>query len=1089
LRERGGLEGERRTVTVLFADTVGFTPLSEALGEEQVYEVMQRCVNCMMEAVHRYEGSVTSFTGDGLMAVFGAPIAHEDSARRAVAAALEMQAALAEFASDIQVRHGVSWSFRVGLNTGPVIVGKISDTLDMDYTAIGDTVNLAQRMESAAEPGTVYLTEHTYRLIGDYFECERLAPVQLKGKSEPVVPYRVLRERPAVRTRLQAAAERGLSTFVGRQQELNALQGFLASASRGQGQVVFVTGEAGLGKSRLLLEFRRSLDASTQWLEGHCISYGKKIPYHPISDVAKAAFGVEEGDLDARIIRRIEEATADWHEAARDKVPYLKYLLNVDPGDSAIVLMDPLERRAGIIEAVRSLVIELTDRGPLVILIEDLHWADEQSEETLRALIDTIPNLPVLMIIAYRTGHVHALGDRTYYSRLALGFLPEDESAKLAQFILDADQLHPKLKSLIAGKGEGNPFYIEELTKSLIEAGVLLRDGNSYVLARPDSINVPDTIQEIILSRIDRLEKEARDAIQLASVIGREFTVRLLNRIADVGSDLEGFLGQLKTLELIYEKAYFPELAYMFKHALTHDVAYSTLLAERRRSLHRMVGAAIEELYADRLVEHYEALAHHYYEGQNWEKALQYLEEAGDKATSAYANQEALDYYRRALEVCERIGPGAQRKAAKVAEKRGFVNFAVGGPDDAALDFERMRDSARDLGDRHLEGLALGWMGYTQCWGSDPVAGKETIREAIAISDEGYEDVRAIAMFWLGCMTNIYGDVEEGNRLMAEVDAIVPEIADEGTRGFWAFMGGMTSNWEARYDASLAHLEKWRATLDQTVFTTTGRLWNEGLSLSGNGEYSEALNRLHEALTICERTGEMLVRARVMNTIGWILGELQDHDAAMEWNKRSEETALSINAPDPEIESNARLNLGDNLVALGRLDEAEEYYAMVETVVRNATPREKFAVWLYSQHLCHSYGELWLERGDAEKALAYSEECIQRSESTNRPKNVIKGHRLRGQALMAQGNLADSEREIETALALAREVGNPPQLWKTQVALAKLREVQGRAPEAKAACAEALAVIEGVASGLDDARMRETFLRSPHVEAIRSAAA
>lgn len=1088
LRDRSVLEGERRNVTVLFVDTVGFTPLSEQLGEEQVYAMMQRCLTCMMEAVHRYEGSVTSFTGDGLMALFGAPIAHEDSARRAVAAALEMQLALDEFAADLNARHGVSCDFRIGLNTGPVVVGKITDNLDMDYTAIGDTVNLASRMESAAAPGSVYLTENTYKQVGDYFECEPLAPLKVKGKSEPIMAYRAVRERPAIRTRLQAAVERGLSPFVGRCQELSALRGYFDQVKRGHGQVVFVTGEAGLGKSRLLLEFRRSLlGEPVQWLEGHCTSYGKRIPYHPISDVVKATFEIEEGDLDPRVIRRVEEATADWQESAKARIPYLKYLLNVDPGDPTVLSMDPLERRAGIIDAVRALVSEQSTRGPVVILIEDLHWADEQSEDTIRSLIDMLPTSRVLMIITYRAGHVHALGDRTYYNRLALGFLPAEESAILAEGVLNADQLQPALRELIAEKGEGNPFYIEEVTKSLAESGVLRREGDSYTLVRSaGGVHVPDTIQEVILSRIDRLEKEARDAIQLASVIGREFTVRLLNRIADVGGALDGLLSQLKTLELIYEKAYFPELAYMFKHALTHDVAYSTLLAERRRSLHRLVGAAIEELYADRLVEHYEALAHHYYEGQHWEKALEYLDKAAEKAVSAYANQEALNYYARALDVCEKIGPETLGVAASIAEKRGHVNFGVGAPDDAAKDFAVMLDCARALGDRRQEGMALGWIGNMQCWGSDPEEGQRNIRAAIEIADEGFEDVRAFSVFWLGCMSYIYEGTEEGLALLRDADETVPELGDSATRGFWAFMRGMQPNWEGRYDDSLRHFDRWRAVMDQAIFTMTGRLWSEALALSGKGDYTQALSRLHEALAICERTGEVLIRARVMNTVGWVLGELQDHETAIEWDRRSEESAVEMNAPDPEIESNARLNFGDSLRALGRLDEAEKYYAMVEHVVRNATPREKFAVWLYSQHLCHSYGELWLERGDYDKALSYADECIQRAESTNRPKNVVKGRRLRGQALAEKGKLAEAEKEIETALAIANEIGNPPQLWKTYTALGDLRKAQGRAEDASAAYIDAIAVVERVARELEDDALRDVFLNSPHVQTIRA---
>jgi class 3 adenylate cyclase/tetratricopeptide (TPR) repeat protein len=1091
LRDRAALEGERRTVTVLFSDAMGFTPLSERIDAEEVYGLMQGCLARMMDAVHHYEGTITNFTGDGVMALFGAPIAHEDAARRAVAASLEMQASLADYATEVQKKHPIDCRFRVGLNTGPVVVGKISDNLDMDYTALGDTVNLASRMEELAEPGSVYLTEDTHRQAGDYFDCEPLGALVVKGKSAPVVAYRAVREKAAVRTRLQAQAERGLTPFVGRAQELSVLRGYFDQAKRGRGQVVFVTGEAGLGKSRLLFEFRRALlDEPLTWLEGHCISYGKRIPFLPISDLIKRNFGIEESDSEERIIARVDADTHGWEEATRKTVPYLKYLLSVDPGDETVSAMDPMERRAGILDALRALLIQESRDRLLVIVIEDLHWVDEKSEETLGAMLDAIQSLPVLMFLTYRPGYAHSLGDRTYYSRVSLSHLAAEESAAIAERVLQVVALPEQVRSLIAGKGEGNPFYVEEVTKSLVESGVLRTSDGVCTLERPaDQVRVPDTIQEVILSRIDRLEQEAKEAIQLASVIGREFTVRLLDRVSDIEAGMDDLLVGLKVLELIYEKAYFPELSYMFKHALTHDVAYSTLLMERRKALHKLVATAIEELYADRLAEQYEALAYHYFEGQEWEKALEYLEKAGDKATSAYANQDALDYYARALEVCDTLGADGLRAAMPINEKRGHVNFGVGAADDAAGDFERMMDCAKAIGDRRQEGMAMCWMGNMHSWGSDPEKGQQCMREALAIAiDEGYSDVRAAAASWLGSHTHIYGKIEESRPFLREADELVPELADPLTLGFWAFMGGMMQNWEARFDATLEHLDRWRPAMDSAVFTLVGRVWNECLALSGKGEYQQALDRLQEALAICERTGEMLIRARSLNTVGWILGELQDHEAAVEWDERSEVVALEIGAPDPEIESNARLNLADSLLALGRLDEAEKYYQTVEYVVRNATPREQFALWSYSQHFFHSYGELWLARGDHEKALSLADECIALSESTNRPKNVVKGRRLRGQCLLAQGKLAEAEPEIDIALGIAKEVGNPPQLWKTLVALGDLRKAQRRADEAKQAYGEAMAVIDGVARGLDDESLRETFLSSPHVQGIREAA-
>ncbi len=607
LRERSSLEGERRTVTVLYADAVGFTPISEKLDAEIAYKLIKGGVAHMMDAVHQYEGTITQFRGDGVMALFGAPIAHEDSARRAVAAALEMQESLASYAQQIDQDHQVELRFRVGLHTGRVVVGKVHDNLEMDYTAHGDTANFAARMETAAQPGTVYASESTFQAVKDYFEFESLGEIEVKGRQEPVPVYKALLQKP-LRTRLEVAREHGLTPYVGRNHELNTLRKFLSRVQKDQGQVVFISGEAGIGKSRLLLEFRLSLESDeATWLEGHCISFGKNIPYLPIIDLLKNSFQIEETHTEDQIIKKIEEKTAHWNPQALETVPNLKFLLNVDPGDPSLMKLDPKIRREGIFDGLRALLHQECRDKPMIVVIEDLHWMDEQSEAALYALLDVVASTPVLLIVSYRPGYRHALGDRPFYTRIVLSELLPDETVEVAKGALENAKLPAELMDLIISKGEGNPFYVEEVAKSLVEEGVVERRNGSYSLVKPlDQIRVPDTIQEVILTRIDRLELEAKEALQLASVIGREFTVRLLDRISDLESELEGALGELRSLELIFQKAYFPELSYMFKHALTHVVAYASLLREKRRVLHRIIGVAIEDLYQDRITEHYE---------------------------------------------------------------------------------------------------------------------------------------------------------------------------------------------------------------------------------------------------------------------------------------------------------------------------------------------------------------------------------------------------------------------------------------------------------------------------------------------------
>jgi class 3 adenylate cyclase/tetratricopeptide (TPR) repeat protein len=1088
VRDRVVLEGERRTVTVVFVDAVGSTGLAEQLGEEEMYALMQRCLARMTETVHRFDGHIAHFGGDGGMAIFGAPIAHEDSARQAVAAGLEMQRALQDCSAEVKDRHGVDCPFRVGLNTGPVVVGTISDDLTMDFTAVGDTVNLAARMQQLADPGAVLVSEHTYRAVRDFFECEPLGALVAKGKAEPVNAYRIVREKPT-RTRLEVATERGLAAFVGRSGELAALDTYLRRTREGQGQVVLLSGEAGMGKSRLLLEFRRRLaEQPVTWLEGHCISYGKDISYLPMGEVVKRAFGVEEGDGEARIIERVDEATAGWGVTGQATVPYLKYLLAVDPGVPAVLTMDPRERRAGILDALRTLVVEQAARQPLVVVVEDLHWVDEMTRGALAALVDVVPTVPVLLVLTYRPGYEHALGERTYISRLALGHLTDEESAALAADVLHAAALPEELERLIARKAEGNPFYVEEETKCLLEMGVLVTANGSYTLVRPvEEIHIPNTIQEVILSRIDRLEHQARQAIQLASVIGREFTVRLLDRISDFETKLDDALSELKALELIYEKLVSPELAYMFKHALTHDVAYSTLLHERRKALHRVVGAAIEELYADRLPEQYEALAHHYYEAEEWEKALDYLAKAGDKAAAAYANHDALAFYGRGLEACEKLGDDRLTTAVTLAHRRALVNFGIGNFAGAVVDFERKRAVGAALGDRSLEGMALAHRGMAEWFNHELATAEATLQASLAAADEGPDECRALASLLLAVVYVALGRRAEAEPLLAVVEQHEARLDDVG-RGLWSWIGARLESWAGRFDEALQRLERGRPAAEASMANLLFHQWNEALALAGRGDYQAALARLDDTLATCERVGDVIVRMRILNTYGWVYAELQDHERALECNRKGLEAVRATGTPMAEVEIQTLLNLGENLLALGRLDEAEEYFRQVEEAVRRPLPHQLWIHWRYSERFVHSFGELRLARGDPDEALRLADECIELATRSGSMKVVAKGRRLRAEALIAQGRLDPADQELDAALEKAKQVGNPPQLWKTFVALGDLRRAQGRTDDARQAYRDALAVIEGVAAGLTDESLRPTFLASDHVQGIREAA-
>jgi class 3 adenylate cyclase len=779
---------------------VGFTPISEALDAEIAYKLIKGGVAHMMEAVHQYEGTITQFRGDGVMALFGAPIAHEDSARRAVASALDMQEALEVYASEVEEEHQVDLRFRVGLHTGRVVVGRVHDNLEMDYTAHGDTANYAARMEAAAQPGTVYASESTYQAVKDYFEFETMGEVQVKGREERVPVFKAVSKK-ALRTRFDVAQEYGLTPFVGRDHELGILRKFLSRVQKDQGQVVFITGEAGIGKSRLLLEFRLSLEGKElRWLEGHCISFGKNIPYLPIIDLLKNAFQIEDADSEERIIQRMDESTSHWSPEAKETLPYLKFLLNVDPDDPSLMKLDPKLRREGIFDGLRALLLQECRDNPMVITIEDLHWIDEQSEEALQALLEIVASIPVLLILSYRPEYSHALGDRPFYTRIVLTELPSEESVAVASGALENAILPQALLDLITNKGEGNPFYVEEVAKSLVEEGILKGTNGKYTLAKPmEQIRVPDTIQEVILTRIDRLEHEAKEALQLASVIGREFTVRLLDRISDLESELDQALGQLRSLELIFQKAYFPELSYMFKHALTHDVAYASLLREKRRVLHRIIGVAIEDLYQDRIAEHFEVLAYHYHESGEWPKALEYHMQAAEKSLNSFAVKDSLAYYQKALQVCEEIGETSIQMVADIHRQRAMIYYAMGEYDQAITDANATLGIAQSIGSRHIEGMALSFRALAELFNHDPDSAEATAQQALAIGEEGIEDVKFFANMVMGSLLLIYNRHSESQSYIDTAETLLPRVEMPFLRVLWKLMASRKAHWEGNF--------------------------------------------------------------------------------------------------------------------------------------------------------------------------------------------------------------------------------------------------------------------------------------------------
>jgi len=1085
LTSRSALEGERKQVTVLFVDVSGFTAVSEGLDPEDVHALMTRAFELMLAEVHRYEGTVNQFLGDGIMALFGAPIAHEDHAQRAAHAALGIRKALERYQDELRRRRRITFQARQGLNTGLVVVGSIGADLRMDYTAVGDTTNVAARLQQAADPGHIWISEATYRLVGGYFYTRPLGPLSLKGKAEPLPAWEVIAAREP-RSRLEVEAERGLTPFVGRERELRLLLECFEKAKAGHGQVVFLVGEPGIGKSRLLHEFRLRLGDEATWLEGRCMSFGQSIAFHPVIDMLKRNFRIEEADAEGTVAKKIERSVLLLGEDLRPILPFLRYLLSVDPGDPAVLTMDPQQRRGEIFDALRRLLVRASEVRPQVHVHEDVHWMDKATEETLQFTADSVPSHRILQVLTYRPGYGHPFGERTYHTRIALTALSGEDTVQMAQAMLAVEHLPEELRALIARKAEGNPFFVEEVVKSLQEIGALRRAGDRYLPAKAlEEIFIPDTIQDVIMARIDRLQEAPKKTLQLASVIGREFTRRLLDRIGDIRGRTEELLRELKAIELIYEKSLFPELAYMFKHALTHEVAYNSLLVQRRKELHRLIGLAIEELYADRLAEHYEVLAYHFSKAEEWTKAFEYLRKAAEKAAKAFANREAVALYDQALEAASHLGEAVDAKTRMDIHRSKATLYVV------LSDFGRSRAEgeealalARRLGDRNSEGEALAGMAWAAAWAHDFDQALSDSRQAIAAATEaGAGPVLAGAHLTTGFVYAVTARLEEAKGELGRSLAFSASAGDVFHHSMALFFSAHLQNWEGDFAAAVRReAEALRIARQHNLLVPLiWGLWQYGLALIGKGDYDDALAILEEDAALCEKAGDEIMGHRILNSLGWLCMECGDLDRALELNRRGAEGARKRG--DPETIANPELNLADIFLAKGDPALAQELLDGVLRLVKEPGTSE-WMKWRYSTHLFASLGELWLLRGETGRAREFADRCLEIATRTNSRKYLVMGYRLKGEMAIARRQWDEAEAALGEASAIAEAIANPTQLWKTRLALGNLRAERGERQAARRSYRAAREVIEAVMAHLKHPGLRSALETSPAVRRV-----
>jgi class 3 adenylate cyclase/tetratricopeptide (TPR) repeat protein len=1000
LSSKSALEGERKQVTVLFADLKGSMELLADRDPEEARKLLDPVLEHMMEAVHRYEGTVNQVMGDGIMALFGAPLAHEDHAVRACYTALKMQEAVKRHAEEIHRTEGIPIQIRVGLNSGEVVVRSIGSDLHMDYTAVGQTTHLAARMEQMAMPGSILMTADTLSLTEGFVQVKSLGPRAVRGLGARVEVYELV-GAATVRSRLKAAASRGLTRFVGRASELDQLRQALERARAGHGQVVAVIGEPGVGKSRLYWEFTHS-HRTQGWLivESGSVSYGKASAYLPVIDLLKAYFQIEAHDDGRKMREKVTGKVFALDRALESSLPAFLWLLNVSVEDTEWEWLEPSQRRQHILDGVKRLLLRESQVQPLIIMFEDLHWIDTETQALLDSLVESLPTARILLLTNYRPEYQHGWSAKSYYRAVRIEPLPPETAEELLSSLIGGDATLEPLKQLLIERTEGNPFFLEESVRTLVETQVLAGERGAYRLARAvQSLQIPATAQAILAARIDRLAPEDKRLLQAAAVIGKDVHFPVLQAIADEPeAALRRGLSNLQAAEFLYETRLFPDLEYTFRHALTQEVAYGSVLAVRRLALHTATGRALEALYADRLDQVYDRLAYHYSRTDNSHKAVEYLTRFAEKATRMYAHAEAVKALDEALVHAEKL-PVEERD-------RRLLEIVLGQAE--SLHFLGLRQEIVDL--------LLHHQGCLERLGDSALAG------------EYY--------FWLG-----FAHAWLGHR--AEADQILRRSLEEATRsGDEAIIGrvhralAVECIYSGRpLDEAVAHGRQAVALLERTSdrFWFSQALFALSYSHYYTGDFDSALEVAARLDAVGETTGSRRARANAATYAGlsyatrgdWVSG-VEALQRALEISPDAFETALIL-----ACLGRACWEAGDVSRAVPLLEQAVELADKVRSL--------QWRLWFRTM-----LGDAYLVDGQNHKAREIVGQALEISADVNFSLGVGLSRQVLARIARAEGLIVDAQKHLTDALETFDSIHCRFEAGRTHLDLAAVAHAQGK---------------------------------------------
>jgi len=1026
LSQRDKIEGERKQVTVMFCDLEGFTALSERLGPEEAYTIMDQVYEILIHKVHDYEGTVNEMTGDGILALFGAPLALEDAPQRAVRSAYTIHREMARLSDTLGRERGIPpLKMRIGIHTGPVVVGTLGNNLRVEFKAVGDTVNIASRMEGLAEPGTTYVTGDTFKLTEGLFRFEAMGEKHLKGKETPVKVYRVIAPS-SLATRFDVSAERGLTPFVGRERELELMLDSFERAKAGRGQVFSIMAEAGVGKSRLLYEFRKTIaNEDVTFFEGKCLSYARNVTHRLVIDILKPIFNIADLD-DGSIVRR--KVTTGLKALRITEAPILSCVIEfLSAGDKGMekITISPEGKKDRLMESVKQIMIQASEQRPLVIAIEDLHWVDKSSEDCLKVLLDNIFGSRVFLILTYRPEYVPLWPVKSYHNHVTLNRLSNRESLAMIFYLLETDHLDQELQELLLEKTEGVPFFIEEFVKSLKDLSLIEKSNGKCHLTRDiQGFTIPSTIQAVIMARVDALPESVKDVLQTGAVIEREFSHQLIKQITRLPEpDLLSHLSVLKDSELVYERGIFPESTYVFKHALTREVIYESILKKKRNMLHRAIGLAIEELYQDNIEEYYGLLGGHFIEGEDYEKGALYSELAAKKANAVSASKEVYYHAQRRIYCSEKLPPSdmTNRKIidARTALSAYYLNYAhmaeayeVVAP--IAILAEEMNYQ------RRLPMIYLA-KGEYSCWFEEKTAeGLEYLRKALNVSERIGSMLYYFNTCWqIGTYFSWDCQFSEGRKFYEK--CLELSKATEGLLGISAVNSALCI-WNYLNEGNI-ELASQAARNSLIAAEKSEDVYARGLAYSTQGILSyfrgildEAEEDLLKGLKYLETTNQVTFMAESTGRLGRIYADRGDYEKAHTYYEKARSTLLEHGRQSPSW-----INLLSVCIAKAKLLSQRQDIDLGETFEHYEQNKSKS----YRGQMAREIGDILFRADDRRisEAQDWVQKAIEADHRNGMKWQLAQDYALYAQMFQRQGNLSKAKENLNKAIEIFKECG------------------------------------------------------------------